>query len=534
VSINAFLSALPAILGILGFVVYQFLKSNSQGDQITKKIVEKIRSQAPEIALNIQGLSPAQLDKKLELDHEINRLVGKQDYQLLKQALRQQFLTTLTVFIICGTLFIVGLSLFAYTSTRPEPLRIDQLHLESVDPEAKGLAVDLDDLRVTWSSTGKDEDVGFQLQNPQTGRTSELLRTSSREGKIIFARKSYEQILDDRELRESNRVRILCQTSKKTFVSDEFQLKVGIQVLTFYDPARQTLETAALIDNSSIPNYIFEAKIIVWRRRPKVQPVSHVGEGKPTDAASAREFAMLVKHDDGFLHRGVSIIHGVALGKAEFEKMAKKEMGLIWSPRSNIELYGATTDVRSAKAAGVMIALAPDWSPSGSDGIIQELNYAATWNAAQPSPVDPTKFGLFTDKELVQMVTVIPAHLAAVDQEIGSLAPGRYADLLLIRKNGADPYQALIHASPADVRLVMINGVPLYGDADLMEKVSPRRQIEIISVCGRPKALYMDPQSGVPETLKSFKQISQELDSKLNLWGGSLSPLAICNGTNLH
>jgi len=273
-SIYSFLSALPAILGILGFVVYQFLKSNTQGDQITKNIVEKIRSQSPEMALNIQGLSPTQLDKKLELDHEINRLVGKQDFQLLKQALRQQFLTTLTVFVICGALFIVGVSLFAYTSTRPEPLKIDQLHLESVDPEAKGLAVDLDDLRVTWSSTGRDEDVAFQLQNPQTGRTSELLRTSSREGKIIFPRKSYDQVLNDRTLRESNRVRILCQTSKKTFVSDEFQLKVGIQVLTFYDPARQTLETTALIDNSSIPNYIFEAKIIVWRKRPKVQVVS--------------------------------------------------------------------------------------------------------------------------------------------------------------------------------------------------------------------------------------------------------------------
>jgi hypothetical protein len=67
-----------------------------------------------------------------------------------------------------------------------------------------------------------------------------------------------------------------------------------------------------------------------------------------------------------------------------------------------------------------------------------------------------------------------------------------------------------------------------------MEKVSPRRAIEIISVCGRQKALYMDPQSGVPETLKSFKQTSQELETALNLWGGSLSPLAICDGTNLH
>ena len=63
--------------------------------------------------------------------------------------------------------------------------------------------------------------------------------------------------------------------------------------------------------------------------------VIHVAEGKPTDAASAREFKMLAKRDDGFLRHGVSIIHGVALGKADFVQMASADMGLIWSPRSN-------------------------------------------------------------------------------------------------------------------------------------------------------------------------------------------------------
>src|SRR5579864_1435659 len=120
----------------------------------------------------------------------------------------------------------------------------------------------------------------------------------------------------------------------------------------------------------------------------------HVGEGKPSDASSTREFKMLTKRGDGFLRPGVSVIHGVAFGKAEFMQMAAGGVGLIWSPRSNIELYGSTTDVRSAKEAGVKIALAPDWSPSGSDGMLEELKYAATWNASQTPPI-------FTDAELV-------------------------------------------------------------------------------------------------------------------------------------
>jgi 5-methylthioadenosine/S-adenosylhomocysteine deaminase len=255
----------------------------------------------------------------------------------------------------------------------------------------------------------------------------------------------------------------------------------------------------------------------------------HVGEG--TDAASAREFAMLARHNDGFLCPGVSIIHGVAFGRAEFLQMAGKGVGLIWSPRSNIELYGATTDVRAAKGACVLgtclkIALAPDWSPSGSDGVLQELNYAASWNAKQRSP-------LFTDAELVNMVTVVPAQLAGLDKEIGSLTPGLYADLLLIRKSSdRTPFGALVHANPGDVRLVIVNGVPVYGDLDLMSKVLPGSHLETITVCGKQKSLYMDPQNNIPSTQRPFTQIFNNLDTHLKAWGSSLAPLATCEGSS--
>lgn len=253
----------------------------------------------------------------------------------------------------------------------------------------------------------------------------------------------------------------------------------------------------------------------------------HVGEGKPLDASAAREFSMLAKRGDGFLRPGVSVIHGTAFGKAEFTQMANRGVGLIWSPRSNIELYGSTTDVRSAKEAGVRIALAPDWSPSGSDGMLEELKYAATWNAAQIPPV-------FEDAELVKMATVIPAQLAGVDKQIGSLTKGLYADLLLIKRSESNPYTALLHTSPGDVRLVIIGGVPIYGDPDLMKQLLPGKALESIMVCGKPKALYIEAQEGIPETKKTFKQISEELDSKLAIWGTYLAQLAPCQGTNLN
>lgn len=253
----------------------------------------------------------------------------------------------------------------------------------------------------------------------------------------------------------------------------------------------------------------------------------HVGEGQPTDASAAREFNMLARDGDGLLLPGVSVIHGTAFSAADFQKMAKAGVGLIWSPRSNIELYGATTDVRSASAAGVKIAIAPDWSPTGSDGMIEELKYAAAWNASQSPPV-------FTDAELVAMATSVPAHLAAADRKIGSLAKGMYADLLLIRRNGTDPYFALTHASAADVRLVVVGGKPLYGDPDLMDRLLPASRLERLTVCGTSKKLYIEPQNEIPETQKSLRQISDELRDKLSEWGTSLAEFAPCKGSNLN
>ncbi len=248
--------------------------------------------------------------------------------------------------------------------------------------------------------------------------------------------------------------------------------------------------------------------------------VVHLAEGKANDAGAAREFTMF--QSQGLLRPGVSIIHGVALGKAQFAEMAKNGVGLIWSPRSNIELYGVTTDVALAKEQGVKIAVAPDWSPSGSDGLLQELKYVSTWNAGQNPPV-------FTDAELVAMGTFYPAQLAKVDDKIGSIKAGLYADLLLIKKSDLDAYRSLLLANPSDVRLVIVNGIPVYGDLDLMNNVHRGHSLQPLQVCGSQKALFIEPVAGVPV---SWKEVSESLNSKLNRWGSNLAPVTQCGGTN--
>jgi len=121
----------------------------------------------------------------------------------------------------------------------------------------------------------------------------------------------------------------------------------------------------------------------VLSAKPRGALIVHLAEGAPKNASAAEEFSIL--QGRGLLKPGVSVIHAAALTPQNFVAMAKAGVGFIWSPRSNIELYGDTTNVAAAKAAGLLMAIAPDWSPTGSVGLLGELNYASEWNQAQPA-----------------------------------------------------------------------------------------------------------------------------------------------------
>jgi len=243
---------------------------------------------------------------------------------------------------------------------------------------------------------------------------------------------------------------------------------------------------------------------------PRGALLIHLGEGAPYDASAMREFAMLKGR--GLLRPGVSLIHGVAITPEGFAEMAGKGVGLIWSPRSNVELYGDTANVAAAKTASVHIALAPDWSPTGSVGLLGELNYASMWNQAQVSPP-------FTDKDLVMMATANAAELVNMSGQIGSLAPGHAADLIVLRKgsNLHDAYWTVTHSSPQDLELVLIGGRPLYGNPDLMEMFGGG---ETLQICGATKKLA----SGG----KAFADTEQKLDRAMHQTGRFLAPLAEC------
>jgi cytosine/adenosine deaminase-related metal-dependent hydrolase len=193
-----------------------------------------------------------------------------------------------------------------------------------------------------------------------------------------------------------------------------------------------------------------------------------VGEG--IDGSSEQEFETLKKK--GLLRANVVLIHAIPFKKSQFEEIANSKAFVVWSPRSNLALYGKTLNVRAALDAGVTVALAPDWSITGSSNLLQEIKCASEYASG------------LTAKEIFKMVTENAAKVAGADSLAGKIAPGFQADFLLARIKDQDPFKSLIHTEEADVRLVAIGGKPIVGDPETLSKwaTSEDAVYEVISI----------------------------------------------------
>ena len=251
--------------------------------------------------------------------------------------------------------------------------------------------------------------------------------------------------------------------------------------------------------------------------------VLHLSEGR--DTSSLDEYYIL-RDDKDLLLDATAIIHGVPYGLSQFSEMARIGASLIWSPRSNLVLYGETANIRTAFNQGVNIALAPDWSPSGNRNLLDELKCADDLNENEFSSV-------LGDEDLVDMITKNAAESLGMPERIGRLAVGYEADVTVIAGSGS-PYAALVNAEVEDVRLVFLAGRPLYGDDAIMRGAlrftDPNDWCEPLDVCGADKRICVKSSATSTdkfnETLSDIESILEEM---YNGYGKSIDPLFTCN-----
>jgi cytosine/adenosine deaminase-related metal-dependent hydrolase len=215
----------------------------------------------------------------------------------------------------------------------------------------------------------------------------------------------------------------------------------------------------------------------------------HLSEGRRGDAVSAKEFRHFL--DLGGATPATNIIHGSALSADDLRTVAAAGCRLVWSPQSNLRLYGETTLAGEALAAGMPVALGADWLPSGSTSLLAEMKVARRELAQQGHPLAAA--------DLVAMVTSVAARVAGLDEHLGALAEGRPADLVVLERHHADPYENVCLADPSWVELVCIGGDVTYARADWFASLSGAAQgttIEDLTAWGKPMRLDTGFQGG--------------------------------------
>jgi 5-methylthioadenosine/S-adenosylhomocysteine deaminase len=270
--------------------------------------------------------------------------------------------------------------------------------------------------------------------------------------------------------------------------------KSGADITTYFEGLVRNVEYPVK-DWPVADDYVNDLKTKKEAKDALSQPIAagtpfiiHLCEG--IDAGTRAYFDNLHKEDGSWLIAPSLIaIHATALEASDFAILAQQGLGgIVWSPLSNMLLYGATTKVAEAKKAGVPIAIGSDWAPSGTKNLLGELKIA--------KHVSDHGGGVFTNKELVAAVTRVPATMLGWASHVGRIAPGKTADILVLDKVGGDPYCNLIDADESNVVAVIIDGRPRVGRGIIIDPSTPG--VELLHIAQQDLVLDIVEANGHP------------------------------------
>ena len=166
--------------------------------------------------------------------------------------------------------------------------------------------------------------------------------------------------------------------------------------------------------------------------------------------------------DAGALGPGTLAAHSVHLTSEEIRTLAARGVSVAHNPVSNLFLGDGIAPVVEMLQAGVNVALGTDGAASNNtQDMFQVLKMAPLLQRGHledPDAVPPT--------QAIRMATINGARALGLDRLVGSLEPGKRADLIMLDLFAA-PHTVAVHnvlshlvhcASAADVQMTMVDG----------------------------------------------------------------------------
>jgi 5-methylthioadenosine/S-adenosylhomocysteine deaminase len=158
--------------------------------------------------------------------------------------------------------------------------------------------------------------------------------------------------------------------------------------------------------------------------------------------------------------------HCVWVTEREQALLAENDVKVLHCPGSNLKLGSGIAPVPEMRARGISVSLGADGAACNNHlDMFDEMRLAATGQAIRKGP------GALTARDVLWMATREGARALGMTDELGSLEPGKRADLIVVDRNrphlspDADPWSTLVYAARGtDVRFVLVDGVPLLAD----------------------------------------------------------------------
>ena len=193
-------------------------------------------------------------------------------------------------------------------------------------------------------------------------------------------------------------------------------------------------------------------KIVMYARQLDLPIHTHIAETKTeVDNARAASGESPVLRLDRLGATGPCFIgvHAVHLQPPDIETLATQQCNVVHCPVSNMKLASGIAPVAALAARGINVALGTDGAASNNRlDLFSEMRIASLL-----AKVATEDAGTLPASAVLRMATLGGAIALGLEREIGSIAPGKHADVVAIDLSGVDvlpmydPVSHLLHVA---------------------------------------------------------------------------------------
>jgi cytosine/adenosine deaminase-related metal-dependent hydrolase len=170
------------------------------------------------------------------------------------------------------------------------------------------------------------------------------------------------------------------------------------------------------------------------------------------------------------LGEDINVVHANFLTNDEFRVLADKGVSVSVTPEGEMQMGLGLPPTGPALAAGVRLNIGTDVVTGVSTDMFTQMRFLLQTQRALANDVFhkqetmPDRLSL-TVRDALEFATIKAARCYGLDRKIGSLTPGKEADIVLLRKTdinmraATDPIAAIVlHAGVANVDTVIVGG----------------------------------------------------------------------------